>query len=339
MFPFNKYPYTNFHELNLDWIINEVKNLKNRVDSLIRNEEIKNGNRYDYVLCVGDSYTSGYGSQSGKGWPDRLYPIIGAVKSYTLWNGGGGFSSSGHYGTMAQAVRSADIPDADKVTLVICMAGINDANDDSSLKTGVADFISAVREKCGNAEIIGFASAAPFVAERSKYVSIGQAFTVNGCQFVNSWNWCLSVNDYYKCTEDNIHLNDNGYTHIACKIAAALLGGDYEGVRNSTTASANGVTVSVSSDDDGIAISAGGKLTATLDSAAIAVLGISARPLMNVTVSGACGSIINPGFNAAATFQQSMYLTSTGLFAFPGSNLKDCVLSMENVKIPWDALH
>lgn len=339
MFPFNKYPYTNFHNLNLDWIINEVKNLKTRVDNIIRNEEIKKGNRYDYVMCVGDSYTVGPGAVSGKGWPDRLYPIIGAVRSYTLWNGGGGFARSGYNGTMAQAVRAADIPDADKVTLVICMAGINDGNDDSSLKTGATDFIKAVREKCGNAEIIGFASAAPVVIERSRYVSIGQAFTVNGCQFVNSWNWCLSANDYYKSAEDNIHLNDNGYTHVACKIAATLLGGNYEGIRNTATASANGVTVSISSDDYGLSISANGKLTSYLGSAAIAVLGIGAKPLRKVTISGACGSIVNPDFTTPVTYQQSIYLTPAGELAFPGSNLQNCTLSMENVKIPWDALH
>lgn len=339
MFPFNKYPYTNFHELNLDWIINEVKNLKTRVDNINRNEEIKNGNRYDYVMCVGDSYTAGPGAVSGKGWPDRLYPIIGAVRNYTLWNGGGGFARSGHNGTMAQAVKAADIPDADKVTLVICMAGINDGNDDNSLKTGVADFIRAVREKCGNAEIIGFASSAPFVSERSKYVSIGQAFTVNGCQFVNSWNWCLSVNDYYKSAEDNIHLNDNGYTHVACKIAATLLGGNYEGVRNTATASANGVTVDASSDDYGITIKATGKLTASIDSASIDILGIGARPLLNVTVSGASGSLMNSDASSIVTFQQSMYITTTGGFAFPGSNVQGCTLNMFGVTIPWDALH
>ena len=27
--PFEQFPYTNFHELNLDWIIDEIKKLNN----------------------------------------------------------------------------------------------------------------------------------------------------------------------------------------------------------------------------------------------------------------------------------------------------------------------
>ena len=30
----NKYPYSDFHELNLDWILETVSNLEKRVDSL-----------------------------------------------------------------------------------------------------------------------------------------------------------------------------------------------------------------------------------------------------------------------------------------------------------------
>lgn len=34
MFPFNKYPYTNFHDLNLDWVLNEIEKLKNSIASI-----------------------------------------------------------------------------------------------------------------------------------------------------------------------------------------------------------------------------------------------------------------------------------------------------------------
>lgn len=340
MWPF-KYPYTNFHELNLDWLINEVKSLKNQFDLLTRNNEIKQGSRFDYVLCVGDSYTAGAGAASGIGWPERLYPVIGAVRSYTLWNGGGGFSRDGHYGTMAQAVRAVDIPDPDKVTLVVCMAGINDVNEDSSLKTGVADFLAAVREKCPNAEIIGFASAAPFVSERSKYVSIGQGFTAGGCRFVNSWKWCLSVDDFYKSAEDNIHLNDNGYIHVAGKIAAALLGGDYEGPRRSkTTTSPEGVSVTIDSDDAGLCITAVGTLGSTVSSAVVSsVVGVGATPLRHVALGGVFGSLLNTSVNNVITYKQSMYLTESGAFAFPGSNVAGCSLNMQGMFVPWEALH
>ena len=31
---FNKYPYTDFHELNLDWLINQLKTLMEQIESL-----------------------------------------------------------------------------------------------------------------------------------------------------------------------------------------------------------------------------------------------------------------------------------------------------------------
>ena len=35
----NKYPYTDFHELNLDWLLNEVSTIENRIDAL--HDELK----------------------------------------------------------------------------------------------------------------------------------------------------------------------------------------------------------------------------------------------------------------------------------------------------------
>lgn len=33
MFPFNIFPYTNFHDLNLDWLLNKVKELSEKVNT------------------------------------------------------------------------------------------------------------------------------------------------------------------------------------------------------------------------------------------------------------------------------------------------------------------
>lgn len=50
MWPF-KYPYTNFHELNLDWILEEVKDTKERVDNFNVQEEVDN--KLDSMLADG----------------------------------------------------------------------------------------------------------------------------------------------------------------------------------------------------------------------------------------------------------------------------------------------
>ena len=41
----NKYPYSDFHELNLDWILETVSNLEKRVDTL-KNEFLEQANKY-----------------------------------------------------------------------------------------------------------------------------------------------------------------------------------------------------------------------------------------------------------------------------------------------------
>ena len=41
----NKYPYSDFHELNLDWILETVSNLEKRVDSL-KTEFLQQANKY-----------------------------------------------------------------------------------------------------------------------------------------------------------------------------------------------------------------------------------------------------------------------------------------------------
>ena len=41
----NKYPYSDFHELNLDWILETISNLEKRVDNL-KNEFLDQANKY-----------------------------------------------------------------------------------------------------------------------------------------------------------------------------------------------------------------------------------------------------------------------------------------------------
>ena len=41
----NKYPYSDFHELNLDWILETVSNIEKRVDNL-KNEFLEQANKY-----------------------------------------------------------------------------------------------------------------------------------------------------------------------------------------------------------------------------------------------------------------------------------------------------
>lgn len=48
-----EYPYTNFHELNLDWILNEIKNVDEKIANAFKNANIKFASPYIDVYALG----------------------------------------------------------------------------------------------------------------------------------------------------------------------------------------------------------------------------------------------------------------------------------------------
>lgn len=63
---FNKYPYTDLHELNLDWIINEMKELQEAMDGLLQEAiDQATANAETYIDSkLGDLYTAFDGLQN-----------------------------------------------------------------------------------------------------------------------------------------------------------------------------------------------------------------------------------------------------------------------------------
>ena len=52
----NQYPYTDFHELNLDWTINEVQTLQTKVDEIMSDAVLKAIDRYFNSIMPGVIY-------------------------------------------------------------------------------------------------------------------------------------------------------------------------------------------------------------------------------------------------------------------------------------------
>ena len=46
----NQYPYTDFHELNLDWVINEVQTLQTKVDNIMSDKVVEEIEKYFNTL-------------------------------------------------------------------------------------------------------------------------------------------------------------------------------------------------------------------------------------------------------------------------------------------------
>ena len=51
MFPVNQFPYTNFHELNLDWVLAEIK----RLDEIVEGSAAPGGNLEARVAALEES--------------------------------------------------------------------------------------------------------------------------------------------------------------------------------------------------------------------------------------------------------------------------------------------
>ena len=67
---FDNFPYTNFHDLNLDWIIGKIQALEAKIDSLKTDDLI---GKFDLlhalkganIVVFGDSWSTGTGSNDG----------------------------------------------------------------------------------------------------------------------------------------------------------------------------------------------------------------------------------------------------------------------------------
>ena len=289
-----------------------------------------------YVVYVGDSYTAGPGSTDNRGWPDRLTAILPVgTRTYTVWNGGGGFTRAGDGGTMTQAVQSANIPDKDQVSLVICMAGIND-EDTSDVYSGVGNFITACRSLFPNARYIISGSAAPYVQSLKKYNSIAQSAIVRQASYFDLLTINLSVNNAYKSGSDDIHLNNSGYQNIANAMLAKMLGSEFYTNRQQKTTSKKGVNVTAISDNHGVWLQAAGVFSTTNTTGAIeGVFELGARPKHNVGVFGGI-TLDNKEVSAVATRPTSCYITPAGALALPGCALQGATVDMYFNFIPWE---
>lgn len=289
-----------------------------------------------YVVYVGDSYTAGPGSTDGRGWTDRLTSILPVgTRTYTVWNGGGGFTRAGDGGTMTQAVQNADIPDKDQVSLVICMAGIND-DDASDVYTGVGNFITACRSLFPNARYIISGSAAPYIQSLKKYNSIAQSAIIRQASYFDLLTINLSVNNAYKSGSDDIHLNNSGYQNIANAMLSKMRGSEFYTNRQQKTTSKNGVNVTAISDNHGVWMQAAGIFTTTNTSGAIeGVFDLGARPKQNVGIFGGI-TLDNKEVTAVATRPTSCYITPAGALALPGCALQGATIDIYFNFIPWE---
>ena len=256
---FENFPYSNFHDLNLDWIINEwkktysefltyeeaFKSLKdfvnNYFDDLNIQEEINkkldemynNGqlsqllNKFYKIVVFGDSYGVGRRDDvdnPNNGWVAYLSTMIDShIINYCV--GGSGFI--GHYGddnnTYLNQMKKAVNEGNNDASIVIVCGGSND-NADTPTSTDINTTLEYLNENFKNARkyvIFGSLDYRFSIDKKLNTLNIYKKGALNNKMIFSEISSLLRLFPN-TCYTDNLHLTDNGYKNMAYLIQCLL---------------------------------------------------------------------------------------------------------------------
>lgn len=255
---FNNFPYTNFHEINLDWIISEIKKVPKRiseftdqytqafeeqnarVDSKIAAIQRVEGDPFDNCVMIGDSFLNGFGlSNVNDNFGVKLATLLGCGEVQYFAGNGLGFVKTPPSGTYKDKTFSTAISDIisksvtspDLVTSVILLGGYNDADFGSSqIAGGISSFITNAHSLFPNAQLYIIMSPSPRFSGNnvlSAFETAAQTAPNYAYIKTDSWKWMWAAPEDYVQT-DYIHPNVAGNKLIASHLFAYLRGYDYE---------------------------------------------------------------------------------------------------------------
>lgn len=254
---FKNFPYTNFHSINLDWIVEGLKSVEESVEHAVYSSELalkqisEFSQTYDPeyifsgdVLIIGDSYTAGTAGMGGEKWYEYVMPVMGvsSAKYHVYAHGGYGFTPAGS--TYSRLIAAAVNGDASlgltamsatqraNTRLVMIVGGTNDRTaTETEISLGMVDFNRILTANFPNAVVHVFNagwSTSPTVrpADKRTYWAYHKANTLN------TFGW--TIHDVYPALHssalilggtDNIHPTPLGVRHIAYGIINAFRGG------------------------------------------------------------------------------------------------------------------
>lgn len=254
---FNNFPYTNFHEMNLDWILKSMNEVARKADAAakgvekiaeyIKNLEPDNKLGATKVVAIGDSYNAGWTPDGDvTGWGELLGDMLNIGNDFiNRAEGAMGFIHKGNAGNtfLSMLVEVAATVDPYNVKTIIVCGGANDlGQSDEALHTAISAFFAYAKKTFVNAKIyvgcIGviYSSEGPFVdmhriAESYKKETIG-----NGGLYVTNSEYCLRWTGYI--ASDNLHINAMGQRAVADMLYSTINGVTYIPTISAQTAKA-----------------------------------------------------------------------------------------------------
>lgn len=239
MWPFN-YPYTNFHEINLDWILKKIEELPGAIKTEVGralnqiDPEINPATKY---LFFGDSYGA-----EGNPWPSWVETVAQRLNlaSNEYWNLSANSSalSAGNWRKyLNQWLNQASDDDKLSIRYVVLGGGINDSQSAfiDLLDNEMRLFVNTVKENLPNAEIyaayFGYTTSikigdARTPEYRQQAFSIWQDSIKYGVHFIPDVVNCVHSIDLLYI--DGIHPNEKGASNIANAIINGIRGNGYD---------------------------------------------------------------------------------------------------------------
>lgn len=257
---FNNFPYTDFHELNLDWILSKLGLLDQSKDAAeqaateakasetaaagsatsaeesaeIAKTYAERGRRF---IFIGDSYADGWDPETStyiKSWVGYVKDYLGltSYNSYESHEGGAGFAQVGLDGHNFQELLELVAPSVESpetITDIIVLGGYNDRNHVSEISNAISGFSAYAKRNFVSAKVhIGFVGRNVSTTKNQTtvnnvYLALEKYHQAQKVAYVNSIEYCArEIGMFFN---DGVHPNALGQRAIAQGLYEYILNG------------------------------------------------------------------------------------------------------------------
>ena len=233
---FEHFPYTNFHELNLDWIVNQIKSLSRRVRKLEETQpepptppEPKPEPQKNIVV-IGDSWVDSKTTTSHSLAGELVAHKLGLKCFNYAVSGSGFYRTEQPQNFLAQVVNAhgnMSTEEIENTEYVLLVGGVNDRGYElSNVLQSCANTIQAINDNFPNSTLIYVCDTATTVNPDDNALYNSLAYTIENysSNIIMTTDWSpygLSMTqEYYQ--DDGLHLTSFGQIRLANLIVATI---------------------------------------------------------------------------------------------------------------------